>query len=177
MDAIWNWLIWVEATGLATWVREGNVFVEPFSAYYTLLGIHSVGMGMVVGIVFMLSIRMFGYFPQFSLSSTDQWMRFAWWGFYINLVSGVLLLVGQPRREFLTMTFNLKLLMIALALVTMVMMQRALRGGELTANPDGTATQVVPERARTAALVSTLLWLGAIISGRLIGYTQAPPPG
>jgi hypothetical protein len=75
------------------------------------------------------------------------------------------------------MTFNLKLLMIVLALATMVMMQRALRGVEVVANPNGTLAEVVPDRARIAALVSTLLWLGAILSGRLIGYTQPPPPG
>ncbi len=176
MDTIWNWLRWIESNEISTWVREGNFISEPFSAYYTMLGFHSIGMAMVVGIVLMLSLRMFGYYPNFPLASAGQWMRFAWWGFYINLTSGLLLLVAQPRREFLTMTFNLKIVMIVLGLVTMVTMQRALRRVEVVASPDGTAIEVVPEAARTAAFLCNLFWLGAIISGRLIGYTQSPPP-
>ena len=173
---MWDWLRWLEETGLATWVREGDVVTLPFSAFYVLLGIHSIGMAMVVGVMLMLSIRLFGYFQQLPLSSADGWMRVAWWGFYINLASGVVLLIGQPRRELLTMTFNMKILLVVLALVTMVMMQRALRHVDIVTGPDGTVVEAVPQRARTAALVCNLFWIGAIISGRLIGYTQPPPP-
>jgi len=173
---MWEWLRWLESTGLAVWIREGDVVTLPFSSFYVLLGIHSIGMAMVVGVMFMLSMRLFGYFQQLPLSSTDRWMKVAWWGFYINLASGVLLFIGQPRREIMTMTFNLKILMVVLALVTMVMMQRALRHVDIVTGPDGAAVEAVPHRARTAALVCNLFWLGAIISGRLIGYTQSPPP-
>jgi hypothetical protein len=176
MDAIWEFMRTIEETGFATWVREGDFFVSPFSAFYVILGVHSIGMVMVAGVMFILSLRLFGYFPQFPVSSTNQWMRIAWWGFYINAVSGLVLVIAQPRREFLTLTFDIKLLMIFLAVFTMVAMQRALANVEVVARPDGTAVEMVPPQARMMAFICNLLWLGAIISGRLIGYTQVPPP-
>jgi len=66
--------------------------------------------------------------------------------------------------------------MIVLAVLTMALMQRTLRHTEVVAYADGTAVEVVPEAARTMALLANLFWIAAIISGRLIGYTQPPPP-
>jgi hypothetical protein len=175
-DAIWNWFIWVEETGLATWVREGDFIWVGFSAFYVILGFHSVGMGIVVGVTLMLSLRLFGYYRGLPIEGALRLMPLAWAGFAVNLISGLILFIGQPRRELITMTFNLKILMIVLAVVTMALMQRTLRRTEVVAYADGTAVEVVPETARTMALMANLFWLAAIISGRLIGYTQPPPP-
>ncbi len=186
MDAFWSFLEWVEQTNVSVWVREGNFITYPLSTFYIMLGFHSVGMAMVVGINFMLSLRFFGYFRNFPISMANRLMRVAWWGFYINLASGLLLFIAQPRRELLTTTFNIKILMIILAVITMVVMQRALREVDVVPtpsggiNPDGTMTaaafEIVPDRAKTAALLINFFWLGAIIAGRLIGYVQPPPP-
>jgi hypothetical protein len=175
-DAIWNWFIWLEETSLATWAREGDFIWEGFSAFYVILGFHSVGMGIVVGVTLMLSLRLFGYYRALPIDGALKLMPLAWAGFIINLISGLILFIGQPRREILTMMFNLKILMIVLAVVTLSLMQRVLRRTEVVAYADGTAVEVVPETARTMALMANLFWLGAIISGRLIGYTQPPPP-
>ena len=186
MTGFWNFLEWVEQTDLSVWVREGNFFVEPLSTFYIMLGFHSIGMAMVVGINFMISLRFFGFFRSFPITMANRLMKIAWWGFYINLSSGILLYIAQPRRELMTSTFNIKIFMIILAVITMVVMQRALREIEAepspsgTANPDGTmmatAVDVVPDKIKITALMIDIFWLGAIIAGRLIGYTQPPPP-
>jgi hypothetical protein len=176
IDAIWNWFIALEETGFSTWVREGDFIWLGFSAFYVILGFHSIGMGIVVGVTLMLSLRLFGYYRGLPIEGALKLMPLAWAGFTINLISGLVLFIGQPRRELLTMTFNLKILMIVLAVVTMALMQRTLRRTEVVAYADGTAVEVVPETARTMALMANLFWLAAIISGRLIGYTQPPPP-
>jgi hypothetical protein len=173
----WNFLKWVEETEFATWLREGDVITDPFSAFYVLLGVHSVGMVIVVGICVMLTSRLFGFQQQISLSKANQLMTFAWWGFYINLASGILLYVAQPRRELLTVMFWLKIIAIVMAVIVMRVIQTALENVEVAPSPDGTGTvEVVPQRIRIAALFLDLLWLTAIITGRLIGYTQPPPP-
>jgi hypothetical protein len=178
MDAIRNldFFIWLESTWLSTWAREGDFIWTGFSSFYVLLGFHSIGMAMVVGVCLVLSLRLFGYFNMLPLQAAFRLMPLAWWGFLVNLLSGIILFIGQPRRELLTITFDLKIIMIVLACITMLMMQRAIRNVEVVANADGTAVEVVPDAARTMALMANLFWLGAIISGRLIGYTQPPPP-
>jgi hypothetical protein len=175
-EAIWNWFIWLESTDFSTWVREGDFIWAGFSAFYVILGFHSIGMAIVVGVSFMLSLRLFGYYRTLPIEGALRLIPLAWAGFLINLASGIVLFVGQPRRELLTMTFNIKILMILLAVLTLTLLQRTLKYTEVVAYADGTAAEVVPDAARTMALLSNVFWLAAIISGRLIGYTQPPPP-
>jgi hypothetical protein len=175
-DAIWNWFTWLETTDFSTWVREGDFIWTGFSAFYVILGFHSIGMAIVVGVSFILSLRLFGYYRTLPIDGALKLIPLAWAGFTINLISGIVLFVGQSRRELLTMTFNIKILMILLAVLTLALLQRTLRHTDIVAYADGTAVEVVPEAARTMALLSNLFWIAAIISGRLIGYTQPPPP-
>jgi hypothetical protein len=176
IETIWQWFEWLELIDISTWVREGDFIWGGFSAFYVILGFHSVGMGIVVGVTLILSFRLFGYYRGLPIDGALKLMPVAWGGFVVNLISGLLLFMAQPRRELLTMTFNLKILMIVLAVVTMALLQRTLQRTEVVAYADGTAVEVVPEAARTMALMANLFWIAAIISGRLIGYTQPPPP-
>jgi hypothetical protein len=176
LDAIWNFWAQVESTDFSTWIREGDFIWTGFSTFYVILGFHSIGMAIVVGVNLMMSLRLFGYYRTIPIDGMMRAWSLAWYGFYLNLISGIALFVAQPRRELLTMTFLIKILMIILAVITMVLMQRTLKRGEIVAYADGTAVEVVPEAARTMALMINLFWLAAIISGRLIGYTQPPPP-
>ena len=57
MDAIWNWFIWLESTDFSTWVREGDFIWLGFSAFYVILGFHSIGMAIVVGVTLMLTTQ------------------------------------------------------------------------------------------------------------------------
>jgi hypothetical protein len=111
------------------------------------------------------------------MPKANQLMTIAWWGFIINLVSGIILFIAQPRRELLTSTFDIKIVMIILAVISMRVMQKSLDSIQVMATPDGTAIEAVPETARTAAFLTNMFWLAAIAAGRLIGYVQPPPPG
>ena len=57
--------------------------------------------------------------------------------------------------------------------------QRYLRSVHLERDFDDTPAlrhYVVTPAAKVAAIFPILFWLGAIVAGRLIGYTIAPPP-
>jgi hypothetical protein len=175
---IWNFLTWLEQTDFSSWLREGDFVAQPFSAFYVLLGVHSIGMAIVVGVSMMLSSRLFGFQQAISIPRANQLMTLAWWGFYINLASGILLYIAQPRRELLTVVYWIKMAVIVLAVITMRVIQTALDNIEYEPAPDGsgTAVEVVPLKLRAAALMLDLCWVSAIIAGRLIGYMQPPPP-
>ncbi|MFO1184113.1 MAG: hypothetical protein U1E56_04935 [Bauldia sp.] len=175
-DFLWQFLARFEDTGISTWVREGYFISDPFATFYVMLGFHSIGMAAVVGISFMLSIRLFGFFRHFSVEEARKFLVIGWAGFIINLISGVLLLLAQPRRELITATFDIKILMVILACITMGMMQKAMGLTRTEVGPGGVAVEVIPDNARLLALLTNLFWLGAIVSGRVIGYLQPPPP-
>ncbi len=174
---IWDFLIWLEGTDISTWAREGDFIVPGFATFYALLGIHSVGMAVVVGICLMISSRLFGFQLSMSVQRANELMGFAWWGFYVNLFSGIILYVAQPVRELMTVLFWVKIIVIVFAVITMRVIQKGLNSLETIPNPNGTGTvEVVPLGLRVSAFVLDIFWLAAIVSGRLIGYTQ-PPPG
>jgi len=176
-EMIWEALKRFEATDFATWVREGDI-VEPFSTFYTLLGAHSIGMAAVVGICWIVSVRIFGFHQTLSLQAANQLMRVGWWGFYLNFASGMILLSAQPRRELLTGLFWVKIAFIVMAVISMLVMQKALARIKTAPNPDpgGPPVEVVPINLRLLAFALDMFWIIAIVAGRLIGYTQPPPP-
>ena len=173
---MWNALRTFEAGDFSSWLREGNFIMEPFATYYVLLGVHSIGMALVVGLCFMLTSRILGFQPHASLTEARKLLGLAWWGFWINLGSGLLLILAQPRREMITVTFWLKMIGVVVAALAMRKMGQGLRRIPATVAGGAGAAEVAPHALRIAAVVATLAWLFAIVSGRLVGYTQPPPP-
>ena len=86
----------------------------------------------------------------------------------ILLVTGALLIVGEPRRSLLNATFYVKMALLAFALVITGLLQWSL------ASP-GFWDQDNAHRVagRLAATASLLAWCGVIFAGRFIAYTQA----
>jgi hypothetical protein len=86
----------------------------------------------------------------------------------ILLVTGALLIVGEPRRSLLNATFYIKMALLAFALVITGLLQWSL------ASP-GFWDQDNAHRVagRLAATASLLAWCGVIFAGRFIAYTQA----
>ena len=165
-------LAWLEQTELSLWLRESD-WGHPI-----VLCFHAVGMGLVVGISLMFSARVLGYSKDFPLEGFDRLFGLAWFGFGMNAVSGVLLYVGEPRRLLLTPAFIIKMILIVFAGFSVWILTRTLQGMQHRAGPNVVALRhyVVTPAARVAAIFPILFWLGAIVAGRLIGYTIAPPP-
>jgi hypothetical protein len=172
-----DWLAALEQTELSQWVVAGDMgeAMMWMPVYYVILAVHAIGMAMIVGIGFVITARLWGYARSLPLAVLNKLLMFGWWGFWINAVSGVLLFIGQPRRELVTLAFDLKILAIAVACIMFVMMSNALRGAQVTANADGTVSEVIPQRARMTATISMIFWGLAIVFGRVIAYTQPNP--
>jgi len=159
-----EFLTWLEQTEFSTWLRESD-WGHPI-----VLCFHAVGMGLVVGISFMYSARVLGYAKSFPLAAFDQLFGLAWFGFAMNAASGIVLLIAEPRRMPATPAFVIKMILIAFAGLSLWALARALDGKERVPVGD------VPTGAKTAAVASIVFWCGAIVAGRLIGYTIGPPP-
>jgi hypothetical protein len=86
----------------------------------------------------------------------------------VLLLTGSLLIIGEPRRSLLNSTFYVKmaLLVLALALTALLQWSLALAGFRDEDNVRRIA-------ARLAATASLLAWCGIIFAGRFIAYTQA----
>jgi hypothetical protein len=151
--------VWLESTGLASWVRESS----SLWAYPTILFMHSLGMTIVVGLGIAIDLRVLGVASDMPMAPLQKLFPYLWTGFAINAVSGLLLLIADATTKFANPIFYLKLLCIGLAVVATVMLRKIFRSPGLDKVP-------LTSTAKFAALASLLFWIGAITSGRLMAY-------
>lgn len=150
-------LAWVESTALSQWV----VGSPSMFAFPGILTLHAIGMGFAVGISAALDLRILGVAPNVPLGELRRFMPILWAGFWLNAVSGVLLLIGYPTKALTNPVFYLKLTLIGVAMTLLVRISRLVFA---------TNSPITP-RLRNLAIASLVCWAGAITAGRLLAYT------
>jgi hypothetical protein len=156
-------LIWLESTALSQWV----VGSPSLLAFPGILTLHAIGMGFAVGICLALDLRVLGVAPGVQIAEMRRYVPLVWIAFWLNAISGLLLLIGYPTKALTNPVFYLKLLLIAVGLVLFRRIGRRVFDTSLPAV--GTA----PSSLRRLAVVSLVCWVGAITAGRFLAYTYS----
>lgn len=154
-----TFLEWLENTGFATWERESLSLL----AYPLFLYLHTVGLAFLVGTSAAVSMRILGVARALPLAPMDRYFRVIWFGFWVNALSGLILLPTDAVKFLTLPTFYIKLGAIACAVVTLRMLRREV----FHSNPD---TRPLSPRGKTLARTSLAFWLLAISAGRLMAY-------
>jgi hypothetical protein len=150
----------IEASALATWVREsGSIW-----AYPTVLFVHTLGLSLLVGANVALDLRLLGLGSGIPVSELGMAFPTMWTGFTLNAVSGVLLFIADATVKATQPVFMIKLALIFLGVLNIVMLRRRWMAGAV--DPAGVATP----RAKFLASTSLVIWAGAITAGRLMAY-------
>ena len=150
---------WMEQTSFAIWVGES------LWSYPILIGMHAVGLAIVVGTLTMIDLRLLNNFQGIRFEALTSFLRVAWAGFLINALSGVALFTSQATTFVTNRPFLIKISLIFLAAICTAMIQQKMRDSAESWNDSG-----VPGAVKTLAAVSILFWVGAIIAGRLTAY-------
>lgn len=154
-------LIWLESTALSQWV----VGSPSLLAFPGILSLHAIGMGFAVGICLALDLRVLGVAPGVQLAEMRRFVPIVWVAFWINAISGVLLLIGYPTKALTNPVFYLKLVLIGVGLWLFRRIGRRVF--------DGTDDGADSARLRRLAIVSMVCWVGAITAGRFLAYTYS----
>jgi hypothetical protein len=152
-------LEWLEATGLAEYIRVS------ISGYPAAIAAHSIGLAVMVGPVLMLDLRLLGWFQSIPYSSLNRILAIAWVGFAINFLSGAALFAAQATTYVTNYPFLVKLALVLLGAVSAAQQQ-----GVIAREGDSWKATGVPSSVRIVAIISIFFWVGAIITGRLIAY-------
>jgi hypothetical protein len=88
-----------------------------------------------------------------------------WAGFWVNAVSGVLLLIAYPTKALTNPLFFVKLALIGAGIKLAYVIRRHMLAGEAGAGA------AVSARLRALAGLSLLVWVATITAGRLLAYT------
>jgi len=155
-----DFLIKIEQMGFCQWIRESDsVF-----AYSGVLLLHTIGMGFVVGINACIDLRILGFAPALRLSALEKFSSVLWLGFWVNTVTGVILLAIHATSKLANPDFYIKMVFIALAIVNLQMIKKQVFRDPLVDKAPLSA------KVKLLAVTSLFFWLGAIISGRLLAY-------
>src|SRR5574341_2515086 len=157
-------LAWVESTALSQWIiGSPSMFAFP-----GILVLHAIGMGFAVGISAVLDLRILGVARGIPMTEIRRFIPVLWLGFWLNAVSGVLLLIGYPTKALTNPVFYLKLLLIGVAMTLLMKISRvAFDASAQDPAPDPSSSL----RLRRLAIASLVCWTGAITAGRLLAYT------
>ena len=133
--------------------------------YPTVLTLHTVGMAILVGASFVVNLRILQVGSAIPLHRLQPLYRLIWFGFTVNLLSGLVLFVTEAADRVVDPVFYVKLGSIALALAFGSWVKR--KAIDPPAAPQRTTT-----RARSLAAASLGLWAIAIVAGRLMAYLK-----
>jgi hypothetical protein len=160
-------LAWLSGSPVGEWV-SGSTW-----AYPSLLFVHTLGLGVLVGLNSAIGLRLLGFAPRVPVAAMEPLFPYIWAGFWVNAVSGSVLFIADAPKKAANPSFIVKLVLIGLAVVVMRKLRRHAFPAE-NLNPSNLSNpSVVTGRARMLAAMSLLLWAGAITAGRLMAYTAA----
>jgi hypothetical protein len=149
----------VENSAFCEWVRTSS----SLWAYPGILFLHTVGLTIVVGISVVVDLRLLGFAPGTPVAPLERFFPIMWLGFWINAVSGTILLALDATTKLTNPVFGVKMVLIGLAVVDMIVIRR-LVFRDPTADTSGSST------GKFLAAVSMLLWFGATTAGCLTAY-------
>ena len=104
----------LQNSAFSTWVTGS----DSLWAYPTVLTLHTVGLGIVVGAAILLNLRLLGVGADIPLTEMRPLFRFFWVGFVINLISGLVLFAAEAADKAKQPVFFVKLALIAAAVNT-----------------------------------------------------------
>jgi len=153
-----DFLAYLEQSNFSIWVREsGSLWAFP-----GILLMHTYGMAVLVGIVVVIDLRILGFAPALPLAPIARFLPLLWLAFWVNAVTGTILLVADATTKMTNPDFFIKMGFIFVA----VIVQRIIQKRVFT--PGRSAVDLAP--SKMLAVASLACWLGAITAGRLLAY-------
>jgi hypothetical protein len=166
-----DFIAWLQALPLSEWVQTSDY------GFPLLLAAHSIGLAAVVGVLIVLDLRVLGFAEGIPIAALSRLMPVAWWGFAINAASGAMLFMANATRLITNWAFILKMCAVVLGGIVSALLWRSLTSHPVGASPAGSAgvapsAFIVTRNGRIIAVVSLVLWFGAILFGRVIAYVM-----
>src|SRR5262249_43948699 len=121
-------------------------------------------MSLIAGVSAVISLAFLGFWPRTSLKPLEHLYPVMWTGFWINAVTGSVLLLADATTKIPSVVFWIKMAFVFAGVwVLIVIRKRVFQNPELTSG-------ILPDGTKRLAYVSLICWLGAIEAGRLLAY-------
>lgn len=150
----------LEASGFSMWVKESS------TAYVAVLAFHTIGLAFLVGISGATAMRVLGVARAMPLAPMEDFFPLMYAGFWLNAITGTVLLMLYPTDFLTDATLYIKLSAVAVAVILIRKLQKGVFRGGLDLD-----TEAGTKSAKVLAGWLLAVWLVATVAGRLIAYT------
>ncbi len=153
MSALGAFCDWLSRTPISEFIQITSWVVPATQT------IHILALAMVFFLMTNFDLQVMGLIAR---PTEPNWTRrplpWLWWGLTVLLASGLILIVGEPRRELFSWPLRIKLVLVVVAtLLTVVLSRMAARSPP-------------PPVARLIAALTLLCWVVIVVAGRWIAY-------
>ena len=122
---------WLEQTPLSQTIQGAGWIVPAVQT------VHILAIAALIASALMIALRL-----------DTRLRRVIWWALPVLAATGVIMIVGEPVRSLANPVFQLKMALLACAVVVLLL----------------------PFKNRAGAIVSLSLWIGIVFAGRWIAY-------
>ena len=104
----------IENSGFSQWVKQsGSLWAFP-----GILLVHTYGMAIFVGVIAAIDLRLLGLAPAIPLAPLRKLFPLIWLAFWVNAVTGTMLLAADATSKMTNPDFGVKMVFIVLAVVS-----------------------------------------------------------
>ena len=156
-------LNWLQQTGPATGIRD-SLLLFPL-----IESVHVIGLALVFGTIAIIDLRLLGAAStrrSFRRMSAEI-MNWTWAAFAVTVLTGVLMFITNATVYYNNLYFRAKIALLVLAGINVLVFE--LTAGKTMEQWD--RAPAAPRIGRLVATVSLVVWVGVIVTGRMIGFT------
>ena len=152
----------IEASSLARWMREA------MWAYPAVEAVHILALGIVVGSIVIVDLRLLGLSREISVSRLSRHaLPFTIGAFVVAMFTGILMFTAHAEDFLTNRVFAIKMGLILLAGVNAAI----LHSGPWRTIAQWDTGALPPGSVRFQAALSIAIWTSVVACGRLLAYT------
>ena len=125
--------------------------------------VHFLGLSLTFGVLLAVNLRILGVMRQVAFADVHRWLPWGMLGFGVNLITGMLFVIGQPGQYSGSAPFHWKLVFLMIAganFLYLTVFKKAWAPGGLDFSPADKAM----------AVVSLVAWVGVLYAGRMLPF-------
>jgi hypothetical protein len=153
-------LAWLESSQFSAGVRN-ELWGWPLA-----LTVHAFGTALVVGLTFIITLRLLGLFEAIPYSSLNRLFPVMWVALAVQFLSGFVLWMAKPTRYVADGAFVLKLSLVIVGIILTLYLYRTMKREAAAWDAAG----AVSSRAMKFVAADVLVWSGVLVAGRLTAY-------
>jgi hypothetical protein len=150
----------LENSQFSAWIR-GELWGWPLA-----LTVHEFGTALVLGLIFIICLRLLGLFETIPYTSLNRLFPVIWAALVLQLLTGFALWMSKPTRYVADVAFLLKVLFVIIGFILTLYLYGSIK--REAASWD-TAGAVSSDGAKFVA-PSLLAWCVVLVAGRLTAY-------